>query len=298
MVDVDEIPEEDPGVSRRAFVKGSLLAAAGLATAGTVGALLNSSFITSPAGKRFNYIGSTLVSGPAPQGVPLIPLKEENGVIVGNADFGKDDPEFASQIGSILEWYKYCGHAETPGLSADYSDPSNNKLRYFLLPEKVASTQASGIDLWYREMLGQDVKREHFRDVGYGAGFNWRSEGQSGKNILTGIVLRMSKKAFSYVPGPWPLGAQKFEKAANDMLVDLGDGSVLVAYISFCKHFCCVPGWQESPLARTQGFWSKMFCTCHFSVYDPVQLKGDYFIAETSTEKKSIITSGGGAGGH
>ncbi|HVL87389.1 MAG TPA: twin-arginine translocation signal domain-containing protein [Candidatus Thermoplasmatota archaeon] len=291
MVDIDEIPEPEQGVSRRSFVKGSLLAAAGVAAAGSVGALVNSSFITRDAPvRRLHYIGNTLVSGPAPQGLPLIPLKVEDGVVLGDPDFGSDDPEWSARIGSVLDWYKFCGHEDTPGLSSTFR--SDNHLKYFLLPEKIASTQSAGIELWYRDRIGEDIRVDDFRDVGYGAGFRWRSEGQTGKNIITGIVMRMRRRALAYTPGPWPLGPEHFERAAEGMYVDLGDGTVLMACISFCKHFCCVPGWQESPLARTQGFWSKVFCTCHFSVYDPVLVKGDYFIGE------SAAPGGGDAGGH
>lgn len=289
MVDVDS-PEEprDEGISRRAFVKGCVLATAGVATAAAVGSVVNSSFITQnvPA-RRVHYIGSTLVSGPAPQGIPLIPLREVDGVVVGNPEFKRDDEGWREDVykqdGTVLDWYRYCGHEETPGLLPDYDDADENVLRYFLLPEKLASTKAAGIDLWYRDLIDAKEKENSravapgdFREVGLGAGFYWRSHKQFQKNIITGIVMRLNKKAFRFDANSWPR-PDRFQQDAEEMMIDLGDGTVLAAFVSFCKHFCCVPGWQESRLARTQGFWGRMFCTCHFSVYNPVQIKGDYF---------------------
>ena len=282
MVDIDEIPEPERGVSRRSFVKGAMLVTAGVAAAGTVGAVVNSSFITKQTpSKKVNYIGSTLVSGPAPQGIPILPLKLENGIVMGDPAWappgGKvSDPTFTS----VLEWYKFCGRAARPGYRPDYNDSTANKLQYFVLPEKLASAAAGGIGLWFESLIGNDVRPEDFREVGYGAGVSWRSQGQSGLNIITAMVIRQNKKAFSYNAAAWPGGADDFRRAVDSTIVDLGDGTALVAYISTCKHFCCTPGWRESPLAQTQGFWSKMFCTCHFSVYDPVQFKADFFIAE------------------
>jgi Rieske Fe-S protein len=80
-----------------------------------------------------------------------------------------------------------------------------------------------------------------------------------------------------------------FKNAKEDVvkkgfLIPTDDGKALIAYVSFCKHFCCVPGWHESPLALKQGFFDKMFCTCHFSVYDPLQIKGDFYMLHVAEE--------------
>jgi Rieske Fe-S protein len=273
MVERDE-PLDVPAprrMSRRAFAKGCLYATAAAAVGGGAAATFLPLALTDKTPpKRIDYIGATLVSGPAPQGIPLLPLaKGPDGEVRGNAS-----PPGVP--GGVLDWYRYCAHEKTVGLQRGFA-PKDEALRYFLTPEKEESigalreqNPARGDIGWFLGKLGQVVRVADFQDVGYGAGVNWRSEGQSGKNIISAIVVRVDTSQLTFKNA-------KEDVVRNGFIVDTGNDTGLLAYVTFCKHFCCVPGWHESPLALKQGFFDKMFCTCHFSVYDPLQIKGDFF---------------------
>lgn len=255
---------EPPRLSRRAFVKGCLYAsAAGVAAVGAGATLAPLAMVSRAPFKRVEYIGSTLIAGPAPQGIPLMPLAaDKDGSLRVN-------PKPEGVEGGVLDWYKYCGHEATPGLQAGFR-PKDEFVRFFLTEEKKHTI----VEGWYLDRLGEVCNVEDFERVGMGAGFNWRSQGQTGKNIITGILIKIDPKELEFTNAPEELVREQF-------LVPTDDGAALVAFCSFCKHFCCVPGWHESNLAREQGVWDKMFCTCHFSVYDPYLIKGDFYMLQT-----------------
>jgi hypothetical protein len=279
-----DVPLDEPEVrrfSRRSFVKGCLYASALGVTAVGAGATFLPLSATNPSPfVRVEYLGATLTSGPAPQGVPLMPLKADpNGDLMV-------DPAPAGIEGGVLNWYKYCSHEKTTGLQEGFK-AQDEYIRYFLTPEKIESI----VEGWYLDKLGRIPNVKDFDVVNKGANFNWRSQGQSGKNIITGIIIKIDPKQLKFANAP--------EQVVRDgFLVPTPDGNALIAYSSFCKHFCCVPGWHESPLAQAQGFWDKMFCTCHLSVYDPYLIKGDFYMLQLPDEKKARKASSGGGGGH
>lgn len=271
MVERDEpldLPEPRR-LSRRAFVKGCVYASvAGAAVVGAGAFVPPLSMTSKEPFRRIEYIGSTLISGPAPQGVPLMPLAAAAG-----GDL-RVRPEVEG-VGSVLEWYKYCAHEKTPGLQQGFK-AQDEFIRYFLTEEKKQTI----VEGWYLDKLGAVANVRDFTEIGRGAGFNWRSQGMSGKGIISGIILKIDP------------GLLEFSGAAEDVvrekfLVPTPDGAALIAYSSFCKHFCCVPGWHESPLAKSQGFWDKIFCTCHLSVYDPYLVKGDFFMLQQAAPEEA-----------
>jgi Rieske Fe-S protein len=257
-------------LSRRSFVKGCIYAsAAGVAAVGA-GAMVNPLAMTSKAPfRRVEYIGATLVSGPAPQGIPLMPLQK-----AANGDLSVN-PNPPGVPGGVLNWYKYCSHEKTTGLQEGFA-AKDEAIRFFLTEEKKAST----VEGWYLDKLGSVVNVRDFDAVGRGAGFNWRSQGQTGKNIITGIVIKIDPRQLAFENAPEDIVREQF-------IVPTDDGNAMIAYSSFCKHFCCVPGWHESPLAKSQGFFDKIFCTCHFSVYDPYLVKGDFYMLQLEEQKEA-----------
>lgn len=272
-----DLPEERR-FSRRSFVKGCALLSGGLMAAGAVGSMaLPLSVSNKSPFVRVEYIGATLVGGPAPQGVPLMPL-----VADAKGDLSVN-PAPEGVEGGVLNWYKYCSHEKTTGLQTSFRSP-DEYIRYFLTPEKMASI----VEGWYLDKLGRVANVADFAEVGRGAGFKWRSEGQTGKNIITGIIIKIDPKKLEF-------NQANEEVVRSQFLVPTDDGNALVAYSSFCKHFCCVPGWHESPLAQAQGVWDMMFCTCHLSVYDPYLIKGDFYMLQLPEEGPKKRSGGGGA---
>jgi Rieske Fe-S protein len=100
----------------------------------------------------------------------------------------------------------------------------------------------------------------------------------TGTDIITAIVLRVDPASLSFHQAPEEVVRSRF-------LAPAPDGDVLIGYVSFCKHFCCVPGWRESPTARERGFWEDIFCTCHASAYDPRRIRSDYFMLRVPREE-------------
>lgn len=249
-------PKPRPGIDRRQFVKTAI----GAATVGAVGATTAGLVVPLSTGgglkvRRFPYLGARRIGGPAPQGIPLIPLTvNDEGFLEGIPELGMfpDAKEPHS-----LEWYKYCSHEGAPGLRKGFTE--DNVLRYFNNLAKVAQAETEGIPIWYKSKLDGKVHIDDFDEVDKGAPFRWRSEGQEQNNIITGIAIRVSKDS---VRGKFPEG-----------FIASRDDKDVIAFCSFCAHFCCVPGYQESQIPLKQGLFDKIYCTCHDSVYDPRQIK-------------------------
>lgn len=229
-------------VSRRNFVKGAMGAATlGALGAGGFGVLRPVINLEAAKTEILKYFGAKKVDGPAPRGVPIIPVQ------VNAEGFIEGKP-------TRLEWYQYCGHEGAPGLYESFT--GDNVFRYFLTEEKIVAARAANLALWFEDKIGDPIRFSDLDEVGKGAAFRWRSEGQTGVDIITGIVIRVDPK--------------KFKRRPDDELWDPVNN--LVALSTYCTHFCCVPGFKESNIALKLGYWEKMLCTCHFSVYDPYNI--------------------------
>lgn len=270
MVDHHDLvtPEETEGVDRRSFVKACVgVAAAGSIAATGFGLFKPLAIVKPTTSKMVRYLGAKVLAGsPAPRGVPLIPLR------VNAEGFIEGVPEH-------LDWYRYCSHEEAPGL-ADAGFTKDNVFRYFLTEEKLikAGPQAKEI-WWYADRLEQKVHVDHFKNLqpGTGAAVRWRSEGVSGSDVVTAIVIKLDPSKFT-------------GDAYKEFMTT--DGSNLVGYSSFCPHFCCVPGFKEDQVADKFDAWDMIFCTCHNSRYDPTDL------VEYEFELKLGEDSGDNGGGH
>lgn len=250
-------------IDRRNFVKRTMqIAAGGAVVAGLAPSVVPLSYNPRKI-KRFPYVGARVMPrSPAPQGIPLIPVRvNDEGQLEGVPENPKSDVKHS------LEWYKYCSHEAAPGLELAFTQ--DNALRYYTNPEKIAIAKLQGIDLWYKDLLDQVVRADHFKELGRGAPFRWRSEGQVGTNIVTGIVLKVDA---GKIRGKLPDG----------FVHENEDGSGFLAVCSFCAHFCCVPGYTENNHPLTKVIKKDkaedvgrelIYCTCHDSRYDPLDIR-------------------------
>jgi Rieske Fe-S protein len=263
----DKYPSES---GRRRFVKG-VVGSAALSGVG-VGGAATVDLATQPSGGGGGptpYVGIRLLGGPAPRGMPYIPLEldsegyirgiwpEVETVTEGGASYEVAQTEIGGQTYSS-EWYQYCGRQTAAGVV-----PSADQNNYFL--------SAGSPDYeWQADELseGDRLHIDHFSDyetwgneigdegVGKPAQATWRSEGTEGVLPVTVIrSTRIEEKAQqSDETGEWYSAAA--EKG-------------LIAYLNVCTHFCCVPGYKTNSGSASYNAENGVYCQCHQSRYDP-----------------------------
>ena len=266
-------------MDRRSFVKACVTTAGVGALAASGLGLAAGLEIPRKAGlPPVRYFGCHRVSGPAPRGIPYIPITIENGTFVGKPTIPKvkGDGEITA-----LDWYKYCGHSGAPGLQLPFT--KDNTLTYLAKEE-----YESAITPWFKPYLNQPVKLEHFPAENFGAAFKWRSQNQSGSNVLTGIIIRAPvsqlERVTSTSPPAKPISEEEFQWIRKNVWCEK-DGNFYIGVSSFCTHFCCAPGYREAEkLARPRNAWNNIFCTCHNSNYNYRQPVAYNFAPEVATE--------------
>lgn len=242
-------------MDRRRFVK----VCVGVAGAGALGAAgfatLRPLAQTPGATGLVRYYGALRTGGPAPRGVPYVPILVRDGVfVVRSAPF-----RHAGIDHDPLAWHRYCLPVGTSGL--DRESGQDDTLRYWMPPERLKVLRP-----WYADKLGEPIRPEDFPDVGFGATFTWRSEGMPEERRLVGVLVRAS--SFEHVRDP--VGSAKaLDVAELAMLRERVFHEDFVAVNAACTHFCCKAGYKEAEkLARPRGAWEQVFCACHDSAFD------------------------------
>ncbi|HLE97688.1 MAG TPA: hypothetical protein VI997_09995, partial [Candidatus Thermoplasmatota archaeon] len=189
--------------------------------------------------------------GPAPRGVPLIPIRaRDDGLLEGRARI--EAVPLSSSIATqdagpvdALAWYRYCGHQDAPGLRHDWT--ADSLLRFFV---------PTGARPWYADREGAPIRVADLAEPGAAAAFQWRSVGETGTSVLTGAVVRVAPGA-PREPARLVPPAKRWKPGDAEVLAAsfLADG--LLAASTFCTHFCCLPAYRDATLA----------CPCHNSVF-------------------------------
>ncbi len=269
----DKYPAES---GRRRFVKG-VVGGATLAGLGVTGTISVQSLTTQPGagGGPVTAKVIELVDGPAPRGMPQIPIEiDDEGFIKGvwpevqtETVQGVEIEVAREEIGGVTysqEWFQYCGQQSYGGL-----DPNFDSDNYF----KADSGSAYE---WQSQMKDQGDRFnvsdfDDYEDWGNGIGEDgvgkpatgtWRSEGA--ESVIPIAILRS------------PL----IEEAAqdNEWLAASTDQGVM-AYINKCTHFCCVPGYKQTEESARYDAEDGVYCQCHQSVYDPFSIVDALYIA-------------------
>ena len=263
---------------RRRFVKGVVGSAAigGLGSTG-VAAVETATPPTGTSGGLTEFMGINLVSGPAPRGMPQIPIEiEDDGRLLGvwpetheEEIEGQTVLRAEEEIGGVTysaEWFQYCGVQTSPAL--DPKEERNNEFR------SAETTQHE----WQQEDLegGESLTLDIFEDyeeceneigsggLGKPALATWRSEDLSEGEGLTVQLIRS------------PL----IEEAAGDdegLAASTAEG--ILTYLNVCTHFCCLPGYKTNPTSVRVGGEDGAYCVCHQSVYDPFTITQQRFAA-------------------
>jgi Rieske Fe-S protein len=259
--------EEEEGVDRRKFVKGAMGAATlGVAGAAGFGMFKQLAIPPDTIVQFIDYFGARVLPGsPAPRGLPFIPVRvTDNGEVEGV-------PE-ANGI-NFLNVLRYCGYQAAPNLQPGFTD--DNVFRYFLTEEKIHQAGDRAGDIWFfLDRIGDRVRAEHFagRDYNTAAAVRWRSENVRPSDIVTMMILKLDPGQFD---GPHVDMVETFMQ--ND--------EHLIGMSAICTHFCCVPGYKETDLARQFNAWEMAFCTCHNSRWNPYEISSYNFMLRETREE-------------
>ncbi|MEA3199204.1 MAG: hypothetical protein QOE90_632 [Thermoplasmata archaeon] len=280
-------------MNRRSFVKTCVgVAGAGALAASGLSMAAGLAIPRRAGGALIRYYGAHRVGGPAPRGVPLIPITVQDGKFVGKTSipaFDKGaDKESTTETLNNLDWYKYCGHSGAPGLAPKFTN--DNTLLYN------SKDLYKVVKPWFGDKFGQPISPDDFPANSFGAAFQWRSKGQSGVNVLSGVIIRANPDEVSYVTKTVSPAVPLVSKAEFDYVVknihhvDPDTKNHYIAVSTFCTHFCCVPGYKEAEqLARPRNAWDNMFCTCHNSNYNYRQPVAYTFSPETTASSNEGV---------
>ncbi len=288
----DKYPSES---GRRRFVKG-VVGSAALSGIG-VGGASTVDLATQPQGGGggiTSYVGIERLGGPAPRGMPYIPVGvDDEGFLYGRwpdveevteagQTFEVAEMELGGQTYSS-EWFQYCGRQQAEGVQ-----PSAEQENYFL------SVDSSDYE-WQSDELeeGDRFNLSVFDDyeswgngigqdgVGKPAQAIWRSEGA--EDIIPVTIIRSStieeKAQGDGTAGQWYSAAS---------------AQGVIAFMNVCTHFCCVPGYKEDAASAEYNASDGVYCQCHQSTYDPFTPEFGQFIALPRPDDSG---SGGGGGG-
>jgi len=272
----DKYPSES---GRRRFVKG-VVGSAALAGVG-VGGAATVDIATQPSGGGGGptpYVGIELMGGPAPRGMPYIPVQiDDNGDIAGLWPEAEEVTEAGTtyevartDLGGRTyssEWFQYCGRQNADGV-----EPSADQENFFIADdspdyewqaEEVDGGEPLNVDHFDGyESWGNDVGDE---GIGKPAQATWRSEGE-GQLPVTVIRSQLIEEK-----------AQQDDQVGQWFSAASEQG--VIAYLNVCTHFCCVPGYKLSGDAPNYDAENGVYCQCHQSRYDPFTPEFGTFVA-------------------
>ncbi|WP_136716068.1 ubiquinol-cytochrome c reductase iron-sulfur subunit [Halorientalis salina] len=294
-LDEDKYPKE---TGRRRFVKG-VVGSATLASVGVGGAAALDT-VTSPTGVGggiTQFVGIENTDGPAPRGMPIIPIQIENGELKGMWPSVQEETQGGQTVKVAKEqfggmeysnaWFQYCGVQNYEGLAPEADQ--DNFFRSIGSPnfEWQAEAKEGGEKLLVSdfddyEEWGNGIGAD---GVGKPAEARWRSEGDV--QTLTVQIIR-STKVEEIANGNVELddpNAQEFFQAATDQ--------GFIAWLNKCTHFCCVPGFKTQTGSAKFGAENDVYCQCHQSIYDPFNPVSSQFVALPRPESDGGSEEGG-----
>ncbi|MCU4800321.1 ubiquinol-cytochrome c reductase iron-sulfur subunit [Halobacteria archaeon HArc-gm2] len=263
-----------PQSGRRRFVKG--MVGSGVASAGATGGSVVADVTTNESGidaGSTQFVGIANTAGPAPRGMPLIPIKIDDGELKGRypetvekeTEDGSTYQSAEEELGGLtysVRWFQFCGVERAEGIqpTADQED--------FL--------RAGGTYSWQGELDSREVLRvEHFSDyeewgngvgtagLGKPAKAYWRSEGEDLTDIP--VIVMRSPEVPKMVAGEGEYA--RLPETVRTFL-DAATAEGFIAWLDKCTHFCCVPSFKASGSGKF-GAEDMVYCQCHQSVYDP-----------------------------
>ena len=277
-LDEDKYPAE---TGRRRFVKG-VVGSAALSSVGVGGAAAVDA-TTDAAGEgggTTSFVAVENIDGPAPRGMPIIPITIDGGTLKGvwpeynesegvamQEDFGGSGITYSSA------WFQYCGMQTAAGIypQADQDNTFRNNTGSYTWQGDYESGAPLTVDMFsdYKEW-GNGIGRA---GIGKPASASWRSDGDVTtipvQLIRSVEVEKMANGEEQYADLRGPI--QNFISEATDQ--------GFIAWMNKCSHFCCVPGFKTQEGSAAFGAENLIYCQCHQSVYDPYSPVEKQFVA-------------------
>jgi Rieske Fe-S protein len=280
-LDEDKYPTQ---TGRRRFVKGVVgsAAIAGIA-AGGAATVNTATSQTGAGGGTTSYIGIENTGGPAPRGMPIVPIEvTDDGELRGKwPEVGEQD--VAGQTITVAEeelggvtysssWFQYCGVQQYAGTQPDAD--ADNLLRVksgYEWMSDLSTGQPLTVDDFsdYREW-GNGIGRS---GLGKPANANWRTT-QDGRPLPVEILR--SPEVPKMINGE--RGFRDYSQLSQGVrdFLDAATEQNFIAWLDKCTHFCCTPGFKTSTFG---GAEDSVYCQCHQSIYDPFSPTELQFVA-------------------
>ncbi|PSQ31438.1 cytochrome B [Halobacteriales archaeon SW_8_65_20] len=270
-LDEDKYPMES---GRRRFVKGvvgsAALAGVGTGSAMAIGATTNSSGV---GGGTTQAMAIENVDGPAPRGMPIIPLTIENGELKGvwpEVTESKEDGQTVkvaeTDMGGVTystQWFQYCGVQTYPG-----TQPENDQDNFFRVGSNPAYDWMS--DLSSGDKLTVDMF-DDYEEWGNGIGQSGLGKPATGRWRSEDVDQTMP---IQVIRSP-----RIEEQAQDDEFLSAATEQGFLAWLNKCTHFCCVPGFKQLEGSASFDAEDKVYCQCHQSVYNPFSAVQTPFVA-------------------
>ncbi|MEZ3116487.1 ubiquinol-cytochrome c reductase iron-sulfur subunit [Halobaculum sp. MBLA0147] len=283
-----------PGDSgRRRFVKG-VVGGATLAGVGATGsAAINS--VTSSSGAGGGAIEAMAIentAGPAPRGMPQIPVEIDGGELKGVWPEVKEVKEGGRTI-KVAEtelggktyssaWFQFCGVESYEAVQPDYEPEQGN---YFLAPSSATYDWMS--DLSEGDRLTVDMFSD-YESWGNGIGVDglgkpangiWRSL-DTENDLLVNVIRSPVIEELAASGSAEGADGETYEVSDSvQTWLQASTAQGFVAWLNKCTHFCCVPKYKGLDGSAKFDAANEVYCPCHQSVYEPFSIVSTLFAA-------------------
>ena len=276
-----------PGESgRRRFVKG-VVGGAALAGVGASGAAAVNSVTTSPGagGGATQAMAIENTDGPAPRGMPQIPLEiTSDGYVRGiwpdvttitenNTQITVAQMELGGQTYSS-EWFQYCGiqtyEPIRPDYEADNFFRSGASPAYEWQAEAMSDGERFTVDLFSDyQTWGNGIG---VPGIGKPATGTWRS--QESEDTLPIQLLRSPIiQQLAETGSATGADGERYEVSSNvQTWLQASTDQGFIAWLNKCTHFCCIPGYKQTESSAKFNAENEVYCPCHQSVYEPFSI--------------------------
>ena len=290
MVDEDKYPSDS---ERRRFVKG-VVGGSALSTLGAAGVAGLNAATRSPGegGGATEVMVIENTAGPAPRGMPQIPVEIVDGELVGVwpevREVERNDRTVTvaeSKLGGVSynsRWFQYCGLQTYAGIAPDYQPTDGN---YFhagpdpdydwqdgMAPdERFAVEQFDDYETW-----GNGIG---VAGLGKPASATWRSLGADQRIPVQFIRSPVVEElvASGSVEGADGETYEVDEATRRWLAASTAKG--FLAWVNKCTHLCCVPEYKGFAASARFEAQNEVYCSCHQSVYEPFSVVRRVFTA-------------------